>query len=498
MNNEIQFIGWHGILVLLLYAGFLLTMIIYTTARKNVRDNMKSFYLGGGGLGVFLLFFTLYATQYSGNAVIGYAPKAYRLGYAWLQSIPFLVFVIVGYLLFAPRLHVFAKKYNFVTPSDWLSKRFNSKAVTLVGTILMCYGLANYMLEQLVAMGHAISGLTSGVIPYIYGVIFLVVIMFVYEWFGGMKGVAIADAINGIALLIGVIGLLVMTLKHVGGFGEMANYIAENAPEKIGVPPLSTSINWLSMYLLVGIGAALYPHAIQRIYAASSESVLKKSLARMTWMPFVTTGVIFIVGIIGIKAFPGLDKTSSEKLVGMLANVIANKSVFSYWMMMILYTGVVGAIMSTTDSVILSLSSLISNDVYGKFINPGASEKQKVFWGKIAGIFIVLLLLIVAWKPPATLYELFVLKFEILIQIAPAFLIGLYWNRLSKRPVLIGMIVGAVIASGMTFMGIRAPYGIHAGIIGVAVNIVICVLGSLVLPKSSEEEKVAAIISITE
>ncbi len=494
MNSEVQFIGWHGIAVLLVYAAFLLGMVIYAAARRDIRDNMKSFYLGGGGLGAFLLFFTMYATQYSGNAVIGYAPKAYRLGYAWLQSIPFLVMVITGYLLFAPRLHIFAKKYNFVTPSDWLHKRFNSKSVTLVGTLLMCYGLANYLLEQLVAMGHAISGLTAGAIPYICGVLFLVVIMFVYEWFGGMKGVAVADTINGIALLIGIIGFLVLTLQHVGSFAETAQYIAMTAPKKIGVPPLSTSINWLSMYLLVGIGAAVYPHAIQRIYAANSENALKKSLSRMTWMPFITTGVIFMIGIIGIMAFPGLQKAPSEKLVGLMANVIANKSVLSYWMMMILYTGVVGAIMSTTDSVILSLSSLISNDVYGRFINPAAAEKDKVFWGKVAGIAIVLLLLIVAWKPPATLYEIFVLKFEILIQVAPAFLIGLYWQRLGKKPVLLGMLSGALVASVMTFMGLRAPMGIHAGIIGLLINIIVCIVGSIAIPLSKEDQQTAAMI----
>ncbi len=496
MNSEIQFIGWHGIAVLILYAVFLLGMVIYAAAKKNVGDNMKNFYISGGGLGAFLLFFTLYATQYSGNAVIGYAPRAYRLGYAWIQSGPFMIMVIVGYLLFAPRLHILAKRYNFITPSDWLAKRFESKAVTLVGTLLMCYGLANYLLEQLVAMGHAISGLTAGTIPYIYGVLFLVVVMLVYEWFGGMKGVAVADTINGIAILVGVIGFLILTLQYVGSFTETAQYIAATAPKKIGVPPLSTSINWLSMYLLIGVGAAVYPHAIQRIYAASSEHVLKKALCRMAWMPFFTTGVVFIIGIIGIKAIPGLATQPSEKLVGLLANMIAHQSTFNYWMMMILYTGVVGAIMSTTDSVVLSLSSMLSNDIYGRFIKPEASERAKVVWGKIAGILVVFLLVIVAWKPPATLYEIFVLKFEILIQVAPAFLIGLYWERLGKQPVLYGMIAGALVAAFMTFTGIRAPHGIHAGIIGLAANIAICVFGSLLAPAADKDAKIAQVLSI--
>lgn len=489
MENTVKFLGYHGVAVLAIYVIFIFVVCIYFSARTTKRDSLKGFYLSGGGLGAVLLFFTMYATQYSGNTVIGYAPRTYRVGYAYFQSIPFFIMVIVGYLLFAPRLHILAKKYNFVTPSDWLDKRFNSKAITLIGTLLMVYGLANYLLEQLIAMGHAISGLTAGVIPYIYGVIALVVLMLIYEWLGGMKAVAIADTINGIALLIGVFGLLALALKTFGSPITVANYIAENAPSKIGVPKLETSINWISMYVLVGIGAAVYPHAIQRIYAAESEATLKKSLKRMTWMPYFTSGIVFIIGLLAIKVFPNLEGGSIDQLVGLLANVIANKSTLNYMMMMVLYTGVVGAIMSTSDSVILALSSLMSNDIYGRFINPKASEKQKVIWGKIAGIVVVGLLLIVAWKPPATLYEIFVLKFEILIQVAPAFILGLYWKKLSKEAVLTGMVVGAVMASYMTFAGIRTIQGVHAGVVGLLVNFAICFVGSFIFKVSEETEK---------
>jgi len=491
-----KFTGWHGIVVIILYAAILMGFSIYSSIKANARASMKSFYVSGG-LGTLLLFFTLFSTQYSGNTVIGYPAKAYRLGYAWYQSVPYMIMVIVGYLIFAPRLHVLAKKYNFVTPADWLEKRFNSKRVTILATLLMVYGLCNYLLEQLVAMGQAIDGLTAGAIPYIYGVIFLIIIMSVYEWIGGMNAVAVADTVNGIAILIGVIVFVILAFVTFGSPLDAAQYIVEKAPAKIGVPPIETSINWISMYVLVGIGAAVYPHAIQRIYAAKNENVLKKSLKRMAWMPFATTGVVFFIGIIGIKVFPGLNKADSEKLVGMMANAIASKSAFNYWMMMLLYTGVVGAIMSTTDSVVLSLSSLISNDVYSRFINPKGTEKQKLTWGKIVGLILLALLLIIAWKPPATLYEIFVLKFEILIQIAPAFLIGLYWKRMDERSVFAGMLIGAVVASYMAFAKIATFHGVHAGVIGLAVNTVISVVGSIVLPVSKEvEAKVENIISI--
>lgn len=486
---DLPFIGWHGVITIFVYALTILGVTLYLATRGVSRKSLSGFYLAGKGLGPLLLFFTLFATQYSGNTVIGYPASAYRIGFAWWQSVPYMVLVIAGYLLFAPRLYVVSKKYGFVTPSDWFDKRFNSKAVTLVATLLMAYGLLNYLLEQLVAMGQAISGLTAGVIPYIYGVLFLVVIMLVYEWMGGMKAVALADFVNGIVILAGVIGFLFLAWSNFGSLGDATEYLAATAPEKVGVPPLQTSTNWISMYVLVGIGAAVYPHAIQRIYAAESERTLKKSLLRMAWMPFFTTGVVFIIGVIGTQAFPGLDRMQSEQLVGMMAAVIAGKSTFNYWFMMLLFCGVIAAIMSTTDSVILSLSSLLSNDIYGKLIKPEADEAEKVLWGKVVGIILVFLLLVIAWKPPATLVEIFTLKFEVLIQVAPAFLLGLYWKGLSKTGVLLGMLSGAVLAGGMTFSGMKTLWGWHGGVLGLALNIVVSVIFSLLFPDSKEEQE---------
>ncbi|MBE3519140.1 MAG: sodium:solute symporter family protein [Firmicutes bacterium] len=486
---NLPFIGWHGVIVIVAYALTILGSTLYLATRGVKRNSLSGFYLANKGLGPLLLFFTLFSTQYSGNTVIGYPANAYRIGFAWWQSVPYMVLVIAGYLLFAPRLYVVSKKYGFVTPSDWFDKRFNSKAVTLVATLLMTYGLLNYLLEQLVATGQAISGLTAGVIPYIYGVLFLLAMMLVYVSMGGLKAVAFADFINGVVILTGVLGFLFLAWTNFGSLSSATQNLVATAPQKVEVPPIQTSINWISMYILVGIGAAVYPQAIQRIYAADSEMTLKKSLLRMAWMPFLTTGIVFVIGIIGTQAFPGLSKMQSEQLVGMMANVIAGKSAFHYWFMMLVFCGVIAAIQSTTDSVVLTLSSVLSNDIYGKFIKPNADEAEKVRWGKIVGVILVFLLLLVAWKPPATLVEIFTLKFEVLIQVAPAFLLGLYWKGLSKTGVLLGMLSGAVLAGGLTFSGIKTLWGWHGGVLGLALNIVVSVIFSLLFPDKKEEQE---------
>ncbi|GAA3068079.1 MULTISPECIES: sodium:solute symporter family protein [Actinomycetes] len=490
MDTQLAFAGADAIIILCLYAAAMITVGWMCGRGKGLGKSVSEYYLAGRNLGFITLFFTLYATQYSGNTVVGYAPQAFREGFSWLQSIPFFTVIIGVYLLFAPRLYAVGRSRGFVTPTDWISQRFQSRAVTALAIVLMLWGLANYLLEQLVAIGHAVSGLTGGAIPYGWAVIAFIVVMLVYEWLGGMRAVAITDAMQGIILMVGIVIMLIGALALTGGgIGDLTASIAESQPEKIGVPDTLTSINWLSMLVIVGFGAAMYPHAIQRIYSSRSERILKRSLARMTWMPFITSGLVFVVGIICIDLYPGLDVSASEQLVGLLANDVASLNPFFYWTMVILFGAVVGAIVSTADSVLLSFSSMVSHDIYGKLVRPSASDGQKVLVGKVTGIVLIALLLWIAWNPPGTLYQIFVLKFEILVQVAPAFVLGLYWRRLSAPAVFFGMLAGAAVAAAMTLSGNSTFLGVHGGTYGLLLNFVVCVVGSWLVPPSAARQR---------
>ena len=136
--NDLVFAGVDGVIILALYALIMLLIGYYSgRGNKNLQDSLSNYYLAGKNLGFIALFFTLYATQYSGNTIVGYAPTAYRSGFVWLQSISFMTIIIGVYLLFAPRLYVISKKRNFVTPTDWIRYRFKSNKVTLLAIFLM-------------------------------------------------------------------------------------------------------------------------------------------------------------------------------------------------------------------------------------------------------------------------------------------------------------------------------------------------------------------------
>ncbi len=204
-----------GIYFLLAY---LASMILVGVAGKfaSKEESMKDFYLGGAGFGVGILFLTMYATQYSGNSLIGFAGSAYRSGWFFLVAVTFMVAIVGGYLLYAPRLYPLAKAKGFITVGDYISFRYDHKWLTYIIVAIGIFALANYMLTNLKAIGYILNYVTGGWVGFAEGIIAMAFIMVIYETLGGMRSVAWTDAIQGVLLFIGVLIISAVIWVHYG------------------------------------------------------------------------------------------------------------------------------------------------------------------------------------------------------------------------------------------------------------------------------------------
>ena len=270
--------------------------------------------------------------------------------------------IIVVYLLYAPRLQRLARARGFVTPGDWVDYRFGSKPLSLLTNLLLVVSIANYLLAQLMAMGHVVAGISGNLIPYWIGVLVLVLVIIIYETLGGLRAVAWTDVVQGSMLLIGLFGLLYAVAPGPAHWQALTDWLSTHAPEKTAVPSGEVAARWFSSILLVGFSGAVYPQAIQRIYAAGSVRALKRSLQWMIFMPLFTMPVVVLVGLVGVRRFTDLDGIAADQIMPMLLREWAQASTWTYMMAVLVVTGILAAIMSTADSVLLSLSSILSKD----------------------------------------------------------------------------------------------------------------------------------------
>lgn len=466
--------GIGGILFVVLYLAFMLAIGFY--AKRARRDeSLGDFYLAGRSLGALVLLLTLYATQYSGNTVLGYPGEGYRLGFAWLMSVSFMMAIVIAYLSFAPGLRRLAVEHGFITPGDFLDFRFGSKSLSLLANLLLIVSIGNYLLAQLIAMGHVAAGLSGQLVPNWVGVLVLLVVIILYETLGGLRAVAWTDCVQGLMLLVGLLALFYYVAPTPSDWQALTGWLNENAPEKTAVPSGEVCLRWIGTVLLVGVSGSVYPQAIQRIYAARSTRSLKRSLQLLAFLPLVTVSVVLLVGLAGIQRFPGLQGVEADQLMPLMLRAWAQESAFTYVMALLVVAGTLAAIMSTADSVLLSLSSILAKDILGKAILPSASEKTLTAAGKIISWVLMGVLAIVAFSPRITLWGLIELKMEILIQVSPLFILGVAWPGLKTKAALAGLAAGAVTAAGFQLSGVGSIAGLPSGLAAWALNLALAV-----------------------
>ena len=491
--NSNQVFDLNAWIFISIYLGSLI-LVGFLGYRARQENTLKDFYLAGNGFGLIVIFLTLYATQYSGNTLFGYSGKTYRIGYAWIMSVHFMTAIVACYLIYAPRLYARARQYNYITPTDYLQHRFNSNWINVVATLIMIVVLSNYLLAQLMAMGRAMQGLSSAdpALAYQQGVILLTLIIVIYGTLGGIRAVAWTDVIQGLVLMVGFIVLLFMLFKQFGPISLATTTIQQTQDvTKVNVPDANRIREWVSYIIIVGLGSTLYPQAIQRIYAARSEKVLRQALAFMAFAPLFTSLIAVITGIYAIAYIPGMEGTASDQVLARILSIIQQNSILGYWLVVILYAAILAAMMSTADSALLSISSMLSKDIYGRFVDSNASEAKLTFLGKLFSwcLIIFLVWLAIYLSDKASLLKLLDRKFDMLIQLVPAFMVSIHWRGMQALPTFIGLVIGVLVSlllayGGFDFVQNGKIYGFHPGLIGLVINITIAVTGSCIMNKN--------------
>lgn len=492
-------LGIGPLVVLVLYLVVMIGIGWLGKMRRR-EESLSDFYLGGSSFGLVVLFLTLFATQYSGNTLLGFAGRSYRQGGTYIVSVMFMTLAIATITLYAPRLFRLSRIFGYVTPADFIYHRFGSHALRIVAVLLLCWGLANYILEQLVAMGHAMEVLSGGKIPFMWGVVLLVLVMLIYESLGGMRSVAWTDTIQGSLLFVGCGAILYILLTSEGGLPAAAEVIQVEEPAKFEAPGAAGIRAWVSTLILLSFGVAFYPHAIQRIFAARSLGSLRIAIGGMALMPFVTTLLAFLIGIIALSRFPGLDSMQSDRVTLFLLSDIINTNIFTYWLVVLVFVALVAAIMSTADSALLSIGSMFTKDIYNVYIRKNSDPRHLLRVGKISGWLLMIVLVTMAWvslKTESSIWLLIKLKLEFMVQISPVFLLGMFWRRVTAMPILAGVAAGTTVTLvlwGGVIVGwwsaeTRSPLGISAGVWGLALNYAVCLSGAFLFPAPPLEDE---------
>ena len=203
----------------------------------------------------------------------------------------------------------------------------------------------------------------------------------------------------------------------------------------------------------------------------------------MAFLPLTASLIAVLVGVTAAASpeLATLTDADSDRVFGEVCRIVMEQSLFHRWLVVVLLAAVLAALMSTADSVLLSISSMLTKDIYHRQLNPAASEARLTLIGKSLSWVVVTIMAAVAIylnslgdnKP--TLVKLMDMKFDMLMQLGPGFILGAHWRGMKSSAPFWGLLSGLLTIFALYRVGTLVNWGLHAGIFGLAVNLLVVV-----------------------
>ncbi len=432
---------------LFIAAYLLFTLVIGIISYTKQNNTPDDYFLADRKIGPIVLFFTLTATNFSAFFFLGFAGAGYRTGISYYPMMAFagalvaLSFYFIGY-----KVWLLGKEQGLITPSELIEYRSGSKVLKLIFMAVMVIFTLPYLALQPIGAGYLLENLTNGQIPYFAGATFLTLVIVVYVFTGGMKSVALTDVLQGVLMFILILLAVFMIAHSLGGITEANRTAYRIKPElfsRQGIGNYFTKSKWFSYMLLWPMCVPMFPQMFMRFYTPKTSQSLKVSA---TLYPLIGT-VIFIapvmIGMWGHIRFGDLTAKAADQILPMMLLEYT-----PIWVASLVMVGALAAFMSTMDSQLLALSTMLTRDIYTSYIRPHASLKEQTLVGRILIILLAIIGLILAYNPPATILGIAREAFTGLAILFPTVIATLYDKKVNPTSCIISILVGEALLIG--------------------------------------------------
>ncbi len=457
-----------------LYASIILGIGLWVSrTQKGKSKTAEDYFLASKSLPWWAIGASLIAANISAEQIIGMSGQGFGLGlaiasYEWMSAI---TLIIVGKFF----LPVFIEKKLYTIP-DFIKQRYSVELKTILAVFWIALftfvNLTTVLLLGAKAL-DMIVGTGNGDFLW-YGIIGLALFAAAYSLWGGLSAVAWTDVIQVVLLVIGGLITTLIALDKVtpdGGIIAGAQHILSVAPEKFHMildksHPLYNELPGLAV-LVGGMWVAnLYywgfnQYIIQRALAAKDLREAQKGLAFAGFLKLIVPFIVVIPGIIAFVLYSQPEGTNIIAGVGEHLSVSeafqANDNAYPWLIKSFVPIGLKGlvlaalaaAIVSSLASMINSISTIFTMDIYRQYFNKEASDKQTVRTGRIVA-FVALLIGVLVTPLLSSERGIFNVIQEYTGMVSPGilaiFILGLFWKKATNKAAIWGAILSIIVA----------------------------------------------------
>ncbi|WP_435155348.1 sodium:solute symporter family protein [Haladaptatus sp. DFWS20] len=463
----------------------LLSLLVGLLAYRLTDRSAEDYYLASRTLGTVVLLFTTFATLLSAFTFFGGPNIVYGSGPEWILVMGLMdgvLFAVLWYIV-GYKQWLLGREHGYVTLGEMLGDRFGSPALRGLVAGISLFWLFPYVMLQQVGAGTALEALTGGELSYAMGAGLVTVFMIAYVVLAGMRGIAWTDTLQGAFMLVMVWAAVLWVLTELGGMSSATATLAESNPEFLSLGGGVYSPQWmLSQAIGIAFGVAMFPQVNQRFFVAGSKKVLKRTFSLWPIMVVLLFVPAFMLGA-WARGLP-IDAGSENVLSVLLAEYAPT------WFAALVIAGAMAAMMSSSDSMLLSGSSYFTRDLYRPFVNPDASDSWEDTLGRIGVAVFAIGAFVASLYTPKAIVEIGSTAFGGFAQLALPVIVALYWSRVTRA----GMFAGILGSQAFYLLSVFVSFvpgtygGWLASVVGMLIGLVLTVSVSAVTSPSASEE----------
>ena len=452
-----------------LFTGGVAFFTWYSLRKTNLAST-DGYFLGGRSLSGMVIAGSMLLTNISSEHLIGMNGNSYVNGFiviAW--EVTSSIALVIAAIFFVPKY----LKMGLTTIPQFLENRFDGVTRTMVAAILIFSFVVTLLPIVLYSGAIGIESLFG--VSEILGVdktegLWVTVVIIgtigsIYAIFGGLKAVALSDTINGFGLLLGGLLIPILALMAIGdnnvvdGLVKVYNYAPENfnvVGARDSVLPIEVLFTGLIINQLYFWG--MNQTIIQRALGAKNLKEAQKGLLITGLFKILIPLVIVLPGVICYYYFQDTYFDQQDTVYPQLV-----KKVLPVWLIGFFAAVIMGAVLSTFNSVLNSVATLFSVDIYKKHIAKNVSDIKLVRIGKVTSAILAITAIFAAPMVANASDGLYQLLQELngifFIPIASILLAGFFMKKISAMGAKVALIFGLCFYVFMTWG--YTSHGIH-------------------------------------
>ena len=411
-----------ALIVILVFFAMMIGIGFYYNKKGQADTNSDDYILAGRKAPLLIVAGSLFATWVSSATVMGYAGSGFTVGLgAYWSGASFIAATMWMGIWIIPRL----RKAGITTVPE-LFEHYFGPAHRLVALLLSLGRDLGVIASISIALAQIFQSLFG--ISQLAALCITVGVVLVFTASGGMWAVLVTDTIQSAMIIVGSVVLIPLGIWKAGGFAAFCAQVPATHVNPVSAG-FSQTLGWILLGCFISFA---YQTVLQRGLAAKDDETAKKCFLYGGGMAMLWYITPFMVGMVARVVYPTINASDAYLTMCNILGPYAG----AFFVVCLM-----ASCMSTISSCILTTTL----DVYKRFLNPKASDKQVV---KLQRICLFVIVIVCAWvgKMLPYILELFWIGGRIMASgLAPVFVAIILWPRARRAPkaTLLAMICGA-------------------------------------------------------